>query len=52
MLEPKPLAWLQECKHKLTPPCLVILLWISILLSSVSHQCIAEVDPATNEEFA
>lgn len=52
MLEPKSLAWLQECKHKLTPPCLVILLWISILLSPVSHQCIAEVDPAISEEFA
>lgn len=52
MLETKSPAWLQECKHKLTPLCLMILLWISILLSSVPHQFIAEVDPAISEQFA
>lgn len=52
MLETKSPAWLQECKHNLTPLCLMILLWISILLSSVSHQFIAEPHPAVSEQFA
>jgi len=44
-------AWLQESKHKLTPLCLMILLGIPILLSSVSHQFLAELDPAVSKQF-
>lgn len=51
MLESNPPAWLQECKRKPAPLCLMILLWISILLSPVSHQSIAEADPAFSEQF-
>lgn len=52
MLATKSPAWLQECKDKLTPLCLVDLLWVLILLSSVSHQFRAEVGPAVSKKFA